>query len=232
MTARISKYGSDVFSWPNSQKCSPKKVSPESPMSDGSLEDMSDDLMYAVVNSSLPPKKPVPVLKHYSHDSLLQLGEVEWKDSESSSLSPLDLEQSNIVEDPESPVLNLSPNGDVSSNDATPSNQVTPPPSTPLGASLTNEDYFVTNPNKNGAIHPQMILNALYALSRTLSESSDPTPGSSPGQQPLLNDDVATAIRSLINSQTSTPPPTPLAERRTDNTQSLPIQASDLVQVS
>ena len=186
----------------------------------------SDDLAYAIVSSNKPPKKPIAVLRTDSHDSLVRFHE------DSDSLSPpfptnADLYDNDSLS--EGPVF-LSPAHD-GSQDTTPtmpSNQVTPPPSTPLGVSLTNQDSFMSNPKQNGLINPQAILNALYALSRNLSDSSEqrtPSRPSSP-RQSFTSDEVATAIKSLISSQTTTPPSTPLAERKVDNQS---ISASDLV---
>ena len=202
------------------------------PSSPSSPDDASDDLMYAIVHSDKPPAHPIPVLRAESHDSLLQFDQ-DWAGSDSPS-PPLGSEDDAYEEPghlPSEEALLSPPAGD-SSQDTTPltaSNQLTPPPSTPLGASLSAHESVLTNPKQNGGIQPQAILNALYRLSRTLSDSSEPQPSplsASPRQQPFINDDVATAIRSLINSQTTTPPPTPLADRKLEHP---PVSANDLV---
>ena len=230
ISSNIAKYGEDVLLWPKLKKQVTQEEEPQTdPPSPSSPDDVSDNLMYAIVHSDKPPAHPIPVLRAASHDSLLQFDQ-EWTGSESPSPSPGSRDDE--YEDSSQPVALLSPPTGESSQDTTPltaSNQLTPPPSTPLGASLSGPESVVTNPKQNGGIQPQAILNALYRLSRTLSDSSEQQPSplsASPRQQPFINDDVATAIRSLINSQTTTPPPTPLADRKLEHP---PVSANDLV---
>ena len=231
--SNIAKYGEDVLLWPNLKKQVTQEGEPQvDALSPSSPDEVSDDLMYAIVHSDNPPAHPIPVLRAGSHNSLLQFDQ-EWVESESPSppLGSRDNEYEDSSQLPSEVALLSPPIGD-SSQDTTPltaSNQLTPPPSTPLGASLSGPESVLANPKQNGGIQPQAILNALYRLSRTLSDSSEPQPSplsSSPRQQPFINDDVATAIRSLINSQTATPPPTPLADRKLEHP---PVSANDLV---
>ena len=233
ISSNIAKYGEDVLLWPKLKKqVTQEDESEADPPSPSSPEDVSDDLMYAIVHSDKPPVHPIPVLRASSHDSLLQFDQ-EWAGSESPSprLGSGDNEYEDSSHLSREVALLSPPTGD-SSQDTTPltaSNQLTPPPSTPLGVSLSGPESVVANPKQNGGIQPQAILNALYRLSRTLSDSSEQQPSplsASPRQQPFINDDVATAIRSLINSQTTTPPPTPHADRKLEHP---PVSANDLV---
>jgi hypothetical protein len=230
MVASIEKFGRDVFKWPAVKKLQQTVQSEEDqvllepPVSKSPTP--SEDLMYAIVHSNQPPKDPVSVLRTDSSDSLLRF------ENDSDSVSPPFLTNAEVYDNDSltggpifiSPALN-------SSQDTTPtvaSNQVTPPPSTPLGVSLGNHEAFMSNPKQNGGINPQAILNALYSLSRNLSDSSElrtPSRPSSP-RQSFTSDEVATAIKSLISSQTTTPPSTPLTERKVDNES---ISANDLV---